>query len=360
MKMSYRLIVALVLGLTLAGGFCHEVRAEEPAQEESTLRWLRRRMRVPTFHEKRHNSVLSAYESCIRQARLATVTIKSSGDEIALGTIVRSDGYILTKASELKDDPVCILSDGRRRPATVVGIQRQYDLAMLHIDANELPVIEWSESEPEVGSLLATAGSDKYPLSVGVVSAEARTIRSPSGVLGVMLRATETGAEVERVLEGSSAEAAGVEADDVITSVNGEAVKTREELIQLIAGYLPGDQVLLEVTREEQDIELKAVLGDRNALHGQTPLYVQNTLGGPISGRRSGFPRAIQHDTVLEPHQCGGPVVDLNGHAIGLNIARAGRVASYAIPAGEIQSMIGDFIDGTYAPHESVAQVKAE
>jgi S1-C subfamily serine protease len=47
----------------------------------------------------------------------------------------------------------------------------------------------------------------------------------------------------------------------------------------------------------------------------------------------SGFDRVIQHDTVLDPDECGGPVLDIAGRVVGLNIARAGRVVSYALPA---------------------------
>ena len=41
----------------------------------------------------------------------------------------------------------------------------------------------------------------------------------------------------------------------------------------------------------------------------------------------------IQHDTVLDPGECGGPIIDTSGRAIGINIARAGRVVSYALPS---------------------------
>ena len=66
----------------------------------------------------------------------------------------------------------------------------------------------------------------------------------------------------------------------------------------------------------------------------------QNQLGGNLSQRRTGFPSALQHDTVLRPEQCGGPLFDLNGKAVGINIARAGRAASYAIPADELEALL--------------------
>ena len=61
-----------------------------------------------------------------------------------------------------------------------------------------------------------------------------------------------------------------------------------------------------------------------------------------MSRRRSGYPAAIQHDMLLKPNQCGGPLVNIDGNAVGVNIARASRVKSYAIPSEVIQEWLGD------------------
>ncbi len=54
----------------------------------------------------------------------------------------------------------------------------------------------------------------------------------------------------------------------------------------------------------------------------------------------------MTHDTVLQAAQCGGPVVDLDGRTIGLNIARADRTASYAIPAGTVRKVVDELLSG--------------
>jgi serine protease Do len=56
-------------------------------------------------------------------------------------------------------------------------------------------------------------------------------------------------------------------------------------------------------------------------------------LSGQTNLRASGFPSVFQHDTVIAPQFMGGPLVDLQGRVIGINIARAGRTETYAIPA---------------------------
>jgi len=63
-------------------------------------------------------------------------------------------------------------------------------------------------------------------------------------------------------------------------------------------------------------------------------------VNGPRSIRLSGFERVIQHDTVINPDQCGGPLVDTKGRIIGMNIARAGRVVSYALPATLLRASV--------------------
>jgi serine protease Do len=43
---------------------------------------------------------------------------------------------------------------------------------------------------------------------------------------------------------------------------------------------------------------------------------------------------------VLRPIDCGGPVVDVDGKVVGLNIARAGRVESYALPSSLVRETV--------------------
>ena len=45
----------------------------------------------------------------------------------------------------------------------------------------------------------------------------------------------------------------------------------------------------------------------------------------------------IQHDLPLPPEAMGGPVLDINGKAIGLNMARVDRVTTYALTAKIVQ-----------------------
>jgi len=82
-----------------------------------------------------------------------------------------------------------------------------------------------------------------------------------------------------------------------------------------------------------------------------------NRFGSELSRRAEGFQMAIQHDTVLQSWQCGGPLLNLDGKAVGMNIARAGRVASYALPADLIEEALSNLKRQLQSP---VSQSKDE
>ena len=100
-----------------------------------------------------------------------------------------------------------------------------------------------------------------------------------------------------------------------------------------------GEEVEIEIERDEKSETVKAELTER-----QTILPPNDSrfglLGLALNKRRTGFPVVLQHDLFLRPQQCGGPLLDLDGQAVGLNIARNDRVTSYAIPGYLIPSLL--------------------
>ena len=60
-------------------------------------------------------------------------------------------------------------------------------------------------------------------------------------------------------------------------------------------------------------------------------------MSGKVSVRRTGFKRVIQHEVSLGPLDMGGPLFDLEGRLIGINIAKANRVEFFAIPISDIR-----------------------
>ena len=296
------------------------------------------------------------FDPVVANANKSTVEILCDTRRAALGTIVSSDGYILTKASELKGNLAIRTRAGATHNAKLVGVVADDDLALIKADTTNLPAIEWAADtvtkKLEPGDWVAATGvaSDR-PLAVGIVSVSRRKIPAQAGVLGVALADSvdNKGAKVQQVLPESGAEKAGVKVDDVITAINGKPIRNRAELIDTVRNLRPGDSVKITVNRAGKTMDINATLGA--TFSGVSPrLDMHTILLGPVSKRASAFPAVIQHDAVLRPTDCGSPLVNLEGKAIGLNIARAGRTETYALPADVVIPLIKDLKAGKYAP----------
>lgn len=101
------------------------------------------------------------------------------------GFVIRKDGYILTNAhvvqgADREKGVVARRQDGTRMPLTIVGIDEKTDLAVLKADAENLPAVEWGDSESlRVGEFVCGIGAPfelDYTLTVGVLSAKGRNI----------------------------------------------------------------------------------------------------------------------------------------------------------------------------------------
>jgi serine protease Do len=72
-----------------------------------------------------------------------------------------------------------------------------------------------------------------------------------------------TECRIEEIIPGSAAEKAGLQVNDVIIRFDGQKLEKREDLQLLIGGKRPGDEVTLEVRRDDQTLALKVTLGRR-------------------------------------------------------------------------------------------------
>jgi serine protease Do len=302
-------------------------------------------------------SFLKAFREVVEKAKLSTVRVRCDDELAAFGIIVGADGWILTKASELRGKVTCELCDGKELPAKIVGMSEPYDLAMLKLDTKGLTPVEWRDSKDDaVGSWVVTPGLNDTPVAVGVISVAARSIaggelrrRSRSGgFLGVSVAPSKEGVKI-KVIPDRAAARAGLEDDDVIIAVNDKKVTDPESLFKMLEKTKAGERIHVRVKRGDEEMELTARLGQRPMERGD----FQNQLGGELSHHRTGFPKVLQHDTVLRPVDCGGPLVDLDGKVIGVNIARSGRTETLAIPAETIKTLLDDLKSGKLAPPKS-------
>lgn len=109
--------------------------------------------------------------------RLPGQSARSEGS----GFVIRADGFILTNHHVIAEAESLEvrLKDGRTLAAKVVGSDDKTDIAVLKVEAKDLPVVEFGDSDKlRVGQLACAIGApfnQDYSFSVGVVSGKGRT-----------------------------------------------------------------------------------------------------------------------------------------------------------------------------------------
>ena len=306
---------------------------------------------------KANPQFLALFKPSVEKPARSVVRVQVDGKDAALGTVVAEGGYVLTKASEVGEGKVTVKTrDGRDLDARVASKSDAYDLAVLKVDGTGLVPIAWAAAkDAPVGNWVAVPGPAAEPVAVGVISTTPRSPPPPygpprvpteqSGFLGVQLDPEAAGAVVFQVTRDSAAEKAGLRPKDMIVRIDTQEVVNQETLINTLLGYKAGETVKIVLEREGKRLELTATLGKRSADQlpkGRGPNRgdMQNAMGSALSERRTGIPRFFQTDAVVKPADCGAPLVDLDGRAVGLMIARAGRTESHAIPAETVSGLL--------------------
>lgn len=275
---------------------------------------------------------------------------------IGSGVVISADGYILTnnhviadpRRGNVADEILVRLNDGRELPAAVVGRDPRTDVAVLKIEAENLPFLTMAKSEGlQVGDIVFAIGN---PLGIGltitkgIISATGRSNLSilgedafedfiqtdasinqgnsggalidaegrlvgintailsrtggnigigfaiPStlarnialalirtgeirrGVMGIQINdltpdlaeafgvTSLHGALVEVVTPGLPADLAGIRNGDIITAINGQAVRNASALRVLISQLPVGVEMRINLIRDGEPMELTAVL----------------------------------------------------------------------------------------------------
>jgi serine protease Do len=302
------------------------------------------RPRRPQAPDEFFVATLSALTQVTNTAGASTLQVLVDDKHVALGTVVSSDGLVITKNTETANGKVTIQVGKDKLAAELVKRFVKRDLAVFRINRQDLTPVQWigeKDSSP-VGSLLTIPGTQGKPLGIGLVSVLPRTM-GRIGYLGVQTDEGENGVLIRRVLEGGAAEKAGVKTGDVVTALNGEKCASPIEFGYQIRKLRAGDSIKLDYVRDGKKGSIELTLKSRE-LNGRTSgrARAMNEMSGPLSKIMGGFPEALQHDIPIQPSQCGGPLLNLAGKCIGINVSRAGRVKTYAIPVSDIREILAE------------------
>jgi len=290
-------------------------------------------------------AVTAAFEPQRAVLQTSSAVILDGRLEVNYGVVISPEGHILTKASELegiKDFSVTVERTNYQN-VEILATDPVWDVALLKVEAEGLVPVDYAPTSavPHGSWVVAngvTSRSRRRALA-GIVSANSRPIPAAGGLaLGVVIRIEEGAVVVGEVVEGGGAAAAGMQAGDVMLSIDGRPIGKIEDIAETLEDRQAGDVVEVQCRRGDEEITAEVLLAAKGEMFTEN-INRNDMMSGDFSRRRSGFPRVIQHDILGSSRVTGGPLLDLDGRCIGMNIARANRAESFAIPVEELREI---------------------
>lgn len=265
--------------------------------------------------------------------------------EAGYGIVVSEDGGVLAKWSDVKSikDLKVRIGDKVHEPVTLVAGDANWDVCLLKLDVTGLKTVVFAEnSQLEQGSWViangATSRSERRPM-IGIISAQSREIPAEGGaVLGVEIIEEKNAIIAGKVPEISGAYQAGLRDNDQIVMLDDKPMKKREDLVDFMKERKVGEKISVTYKRNGKTNQVVVELQGRADTFGKE-MTRNDQMSGDVSQRRSGFPRVLQHDIWGNSKTVGGPLLDLEGKCVGMNIARANRAESFAIPLEELREI---------------------
>lgn len=252
------------------------------------------------------------------------------------GVTISEDGYVLTKGDEAGAIKTwrAWFADGSQAEARVVKREEKLGVTLLKVEHKGLAAVTWGDSKSlGPGQWLCCLANHVKDLRLGVFSAKRRAIPDSGAVMGVRFGPSEKGDEgviIEEVAPDGPAHKGGLRADDLLIEFNGKPVNSPGDVRRNIVRCHVGEVVKLHYKRNGKAGECEVRLASKKQV-------LQNWGGGDFGNhgtslRTDNFAEVIQHDMPLNPADMGGALFDLEGNAMGLNIARVDRVTNYALP----------------------------
>ncbi len=347
-----------------------ELDALLPELSESALPKLPKAPKIePNEAEKIRESSLNEarerYLQSTQQNPLPCVHIFNEGapsTHSVIGTIVRKDGMILTKASDLGPD-LRVRFRSKNYRGILLASDEASDLALVGIDATDLPVVRWSDELPAPGSTLAapillqestedmlTKPSARSGTFSHILKAHTPTVHATSQVtsLGLVTEQTEDGITIAAIQKDSPAYESGLSPGDLIEKIDGQKITQRSELTRILNSHRVGDELSVVTTSPNGPQEYSVTLISPRLIPPATGIIVPRVSMIP-SVRRAPFPDVMVHSIPLNSWDCGSPLFDSQGRALGLNIAAASPNRSLALRPATLRKVLEKLLRKTRA-----------
>jgi len=295
----------------------------------------------------KHNQKLLAP---VQQVLQNSSTVITNSDRVSLGygCLITSEGHIFTKASLIEGLEGLLVRLGKKEyPAEFIESSLEWDVALLKIEITDGSPLQLTTIDASPGAIVSANGVTSLlsrRLKFGVIAANTRLIPMQEARLDIQAHyKKDQGFLITELKPEGQAISAGLQKEDLIYAIDGTLVdKSHLAFHEHFKGRWPDEEVTLSVKRNNKELEFTLKL---LWLHQVTssPQDRNEAMSGRISTRRTGFPMVIQHDIPLSARTVGGPLLNLAGECIGMNIARFSRSETYAIPADAMKALMKDW-----------------
>ena len=333
----------------------------------------------------------------------------SKGRPLVAVTFVGSEGYFLTKASEVfqLERGVRLRRPGSTQAYAVRQVRRdaKLDLVLAQIipaggtPAEVFQPVQWASAAPQgLGQWLCAPALDTRPsarpeprpvkagptvtppvphLKLGVISAARRAIEGFGAALGISMAPRPApnaepdesddaedltndaptahnlpGILIRGVADDSPAQKAGVQGGDILLEVAGQKVDSLEGVNALVKKREPGEEIQIKLEREGEPLTKRVRLASRSRVMAN--FAGDDYANGGVSIRTDNYAEVLQHDLPLNPIDMGGPLFDLEGRAIGINIARVDRITTFALPVESFRATLDAWLEADRHPPAAV------
>jgi serine protease Do len=297
---------------------------------------------------------------------------------LVMATCVGEEGYFLLKASEvvqLENYRLHASLEDEGFSMREVRRDTELDLLLVQLIAEEpdsLPPFEAVRWTPATlmsrgNWVCAAAITDPKSaalrppdLRVGVISAGSRRIPGMGAALGIQMAGPEEtagsglgeGVLIKSVAAESPAQQAGLRKGDLLQQVAGQAVADSKRVNEVVQKHQPGDLIVVQLLRGIKPLSVRVRLASRSRVLANWE--GDDYANGGISIRTDAFPMVLQHDLPLHPQDMGGALFDLQGLALGINIARSDRISTFALPVEVFREKLEDWLEKDRHPPKAI------
>lgn len=280
-----------------------------------------------------------------------------------IGTIIQSEGLILTKASDLGPSLV-VRYNGKNYPAILLSTDEETDLALVGIKETGMPVVRWKDELPASGSIVASpillqestdemvaeatsyTGIFSHVLKKGLPSVHAT---SQVTSLGLTTEQLDSGLKIAAIPPDTPAFESGLSPGDIIKTLNDRPIQTRTDLTAFLDRCEVGEKVTAGIERGGAFKSLEVELVSPIIIPPATGVNSASGISMIPSIRRAPFPDVIVHTVPINAWDCGSPIFDLDGNALGLNIAAISPARAVALTPKDIRAATERLLANTRA-----------